>query len=120
MFHKPTDTECRLINGYAERAADGRFHHIELAHWFNSVGQDKPDSVNMLIAGTADWESTDLIDTVSWEAFQRGFPLTAQGDAVLDFFVYNTDEDFETSVQAHWEGGRLVRLTGTDSPTVEL
>ena len=122
MFHEPTDTECRLIRDYAKRTAHGRVRRIELGHWFNCVGHDNPNSVNLLIAGTADadWNDTDLNETVSWETFQRGFPLTDRGDAVLDFYVYDADDDLDTNVQAHWEGGRLVRLTGTASLTVEL
>lgn len=71
-------------------------------------------------------DNSDLHQTVPWSDLDYGVPLTIEGRAVVDFYVYEKrvgdTGDLLTNVQAHVETvdgkPRLVKITGTGMPAV--
>lgn len=115
--HLPTPDECQVIRDCAQRSAGRRAVRIEPG---SRVSLETGDfALNVaLISNDPDWENTDLHDFISWKFFRRdGFEFTADGRAIIDFYVYSVGKDgeLETNVTAYWDDGVLVRVDGTDN-----
>jgi hypothetical protein len=69
----------------------------------------------LLLTDDPDWAGTDLHDFGDWEdAFKRGFPLTEDARAMLDFYVYQRlpgdGRELVCNVQAEFDGAGLLAL----------
>lgn len=126
MLWKPTSAEKKALRGYAakyEKRRPGQLH-IEIGIRHN-LEVDRGTSVNvMLVSDLVDWDDTDLYDRCGWSDLDYGVPLTREGRAVVDFYVYerewNDHGDLLTNIQAHvaLKNGKPVlwKITGTMMP----
>lgn len=124
---KITPAERRAIRAFAARSEKLKPRQIKL-----SVGEryniddakkhldETRRSTNIyLVTDHPDWDDTDLYET--WDFFAKigSIPLTREGRALVDFYVYKNDRDEEllTNVQAYVETvdgkPKLVKLSGT-------
>lgn len=93
MHHTPTAAECRVIREHAlkesRRNGNGaRTVHIEPGIRYNT-DHDRGRSMNIaLISDDPDWNDTDLDTTASWSDFRKGFDLSTDGRAIIDFYLY--------------------------------
>jgi hypothetical protein len=112
---KPTPEECKLIRKSAENYARKRVK-LEVGTRYNVNDSTVPESSNLYLV-TQDrkgWNDTDLADTISWSDFKKnGVPLTLQGEALVDFYVYSlgSDGELETNVCVRYSLGRIQEVT---------
>jgi hypothetical protein len=117
--HKPTADEKRIIRDCAKRSADRKGIELQPGTRYHIGGpREVPAGGEINIAFVTDqpdWEDTDLDDFRDWETFSKGFLLTEDGRAIIDFYVYETRgwKELRTNVTAYWENGRMVRVEGT-------
>jgi hypothetical protein len=124
MNHRLTATERRAIRAYAARTEgmQPRQINIEVGVRYN-LKSGTPSTNVYLVDDTPDWDESDLHD---FEQFSAGYsvPLTREGQALIDFYIYRNDRDREllTNVQAYFEtvDGRvqMVKLDATGSHAV--
>ena len=128
MLWKPTTTEKKNIRAYAAKFEKLRPAQIiiEAGERVSLVTGNTSFNV-LLIDQTPDWDESDLHDTHGWtDTLTRGIPLTEDGRAVTDYYVYekvwNDHGDLLTNVQTHVAmlNGKptLWKLTGTMMPVV--
>jgi hypothetical protein len=93
---KPTPEECRRLREAGVKAANGR-RAISLepglrAPWGpNPSRPDAEPAINIaLVSADPEFADTDLFDYGSWSDFRLGVPLTADGRAIVDFYVRPT------------------------------
>lgn len=117
MQFRPTPAEKKIIRECASRAsrAAGCSTHVALmvAERIRIGGSIDKRHINVrLISADPDWNDTDLFDTLPWGRFAGVVELTEDGRGLFDFYVYEhtTSGELATNVQAHIEGGRLVRV----------
>lgn len=114
---RPTRTDIRLIRECAERDASLAVVTLELGLRHNTVDMTKPESGNVLLVTNHPVDptiDTDLADYAPWATFTRGYEAAEGGRGIFDFYVYERgpDRNCRTNVKAHYEGGKLVRITG--------
>jgi hypothetical protein len=113
---RPTSAERRFVRECAARSAGERRVEVCPSTRVLLEGDKTPQMNVALLTSDPSFEDTDLHDNaLRWSDFARGFELTEDGRAVLDFWVYSLGRDAElkTNVTAYYEAGRLVRVEGT-------
>lgn len=87
---------------------------------YNTEDNAKPESGNVLLVTSNPADptiDTDLADHVNWATFTRGVEAAEGGRGIFDFYVYERGPDRNCrTVKAHYEGGKLVRITGCRNP----
>lgn len=128
---KPNMGDRNTIRAYAERAAHPA-RNIEMEPGIRfALSDHERCGTNVLLVDlpygtgeTDDWEDSDLFSHSTWaELVNMGVPLTDDGRAEVDIYVYGTDDDgygLQTNIQLIIENGQLVRLDQTmgDSYTI--
>ena len=131
----PTPAEKRAIRTVAAMSENrkGSTVHIEIGERYaltraDNVPWQDTISINLLsFPGEKEGlDNSDLHQTVGWSELSHGVPLTSDGRAVVDFYVYEKlvgdHGDLLTNVQAHVETvngkPKLVKITGTGMPAV--
>lgn len=114
---KPTSAECAVIRAAAglEVNAPPRGLVLQPGWRFNTTRADVAASVNVaLVSDDADWGDTDLADYGRWAEFRKGVELTADGRAIVDFYVYRkgTYEELLGNVTVYYQAGRITRIHG--------
>jgi hypothetical protein len=113
MKHRPTSEEKRIIRECAQRASGHK--RIEISPSTRCNMKTGAEHMNIcFVSDEPDWNDTDLADNAyKWADFAKGFELTEDGRAILDFWVYSLGYhgELETNVQAYWIDGRLARVT---------
>lgn len=116
--HRPTAEEKRIIRDCAARGAGFRSVEVNPSTRVNLTDPDRGAAMNVLLV--ADHiDQTDLFDNAyAWSDFTRGFDMTDDGRAIIDFYVYNRGQypELQTNITAYWEKGRLVRVDDTSKP----
>lgn len=115
MLWKPTPSERRIIRDCASRSAGMRSVKIEVGERY-LIEAVNLTSINIrLLSNDPDWNDTDLYQSLPWSEFVRGVPLTDDGRALVDFYVYSPGEygELKTNVQACYEHGALQWVEGT-------
>lgn len=130
---KPTPAEKRTIREYAAHAARTSIHNITLEAGERTKLADAgyDTSINVLLVDpTEDWEESDLYTHVVWSTVIReGVPLTEDGRAVTDWYVYAVRDfgsypkgelliNVQTYVETVDGTPCLVKLTGTATAPV--
>jgi len=118
--HKPTSEEKRIIRRCAEKSAGyGRVEICPGSRYNVETGAGEC-GINFNIALVSDdpeWADTDLwSNAFTWRDFTKGVELTPDGRGIFDFYVYGPlgyHKELQTNVTAYYEGGKLVRVTGT-------
>ncbi|UVD36636.1 hypothetical protein RCXUPER_218 [Rhodobacter phage RcXuper] len=124
-------TDRRAIRAYAARAERLQPRQIDLDLGYRySISDVKknPHDVRIssnvyLVDETPDWEESDLHDLRKFSE-AKAIPLTRDGRALVDIYVYKNDADREllTNVQAYIEtvDGKpvMVKLAGTGSRSI--
>lgn len=105
MKYHLTNHDIQIIKEIAGRSIT----RIEAGIRFNMEDDTKPESVNILIVSdTGDWDETDLADHISLNELKKyGFDLDKNGEAELDFYLYNKDE-LVTNMSASFDTAGLV------------
>ena len=74
-------------------------------------------SINVLAVSrdpSGEWNDTDLYDKAPWSDVRKPIPLTAEGRAVLDFYVYEWERgevgDLVCNAQAEIDSAGLVAI----------
>lgn len=108
--YKITQAEADAIRDVAHRSTGA--NRIKLQPGIRVCLAQDVEDVNILLLPQND----DLADWMSWSVFRQGFNLTADGRGLIDIYVYGVgeDTDLKTNVKAVFEGGRLVRVDGSD------
>ncbi len=115
---RPSKEDVKRIRAFAvaeaSRWAGYRRVIIRPGIRYNTEGLFSGQSVNLrLVTTDLDWDDTDLYDTGDWQIdFVRGFPLDANGTALLDFYVYGAGEygELACNVQAEFDANGLLAL----------
>lgn len=122
MKHKPTSEERHIIRDCAARSAGYRRVEINPSTKYNLNDANRPEHMNIcFVSDDPDWNDTALADNAfRWSDFTKGFELTKDGRAIIDFYVYNIghDSELQTNVTAYWVDGRLDRVDDTCNGTV--
>jgi hypothetical protein len=117
MKYRPTKEDKQIIRRCAERSAG--YGRVELCPGTRyNTEQDRGEHMNIaMVSSHPDWDDTDLASNAwTWNDFTKGVELTEDGRGIFDFYVYgplNYDKELQTNVVAYYEGGKLVRVTGT-------
>ncbi len=113
---RPTAEQCRILRQCAINLCKGQKNVVlELAR-----RADNNDRLtNQLLLS----DDHSLDDFVSFTNFRKGTdPLTDDGRGLYDFYVslkYGShhhgtyEQELEDNIQAHYEGGKLVKVTGS-------
>lgn len=93
-----------------KQGAAGRIT-LEAGKRYSTLFEALPPSVNVLLVdGTPDWEDSDLADHVPLAVLAKeGIPATANGRAVVDFYVYGRD-GLATNCHGAWDRAGLVAV----------
>lgn len=78
------------------RHSRSRRFKIEIGERFNTEA-DLGTSINVLAVSrdpSGEWDDTDLYTTQDWGLIRKDIPMTADGRAILDFYIYEWDGDF--------------------------
>lgn len=111
----PTADDCRRIREFAKdesgRWTGRRSVTLEAGERYNLDDSTVAPSINILrVDACPDWNNSDLADHVPWADFRTyGVELTADGRAMVDFYVYN-GEGLACNVQAEFDASGLVAL----------
>jgi hypothetical protein len=121
VIWKPTKVECELIKKAAVMESSPHSSRVTLEpgiRYNREPGNDsKPESINIaLVTAMTDgsWDDTDLSEHTTWMDFKRGVELTADGKAIVDFYIYNRD-GLLGNVIANYEDGKLASIRGCHS-----
>src|SRR5690606_33304696 len=91
---KPTQEECDLIREAARREGPRRTIVMEVGCRFNVEREDLGSNINIrLLSDHPEWDDTDLSETEPWSTFRKGVQLTEQGEAIVDFYIYEMTRD---------------------------
>jgi len=119
--YRPTAEDKRIIRDCAQRSAGRARVEINPGKRI-SLTQDRGQHFNIaLVSDHPSWDDTDLYDNAfTWGDFTKGVELTADGRAIVDFYVYETTgwKELMTNVVIYVEGGQLVRVTGVGNGTM--
>ncbi len=113
---KPTTAECEIIKAAAGAEAGLSPRSLVLEPgWRCNTEREGPSSLNIaLVTNDPDWNDTDLGDYGRWVEFRKGIELTADGRAIVDFYIYRRGryEQLEGNVTVYYEAGRITRIHG--------
>lgn len=116
-MHKPTAWEKNIIRDCAKKSAGCKGVKLEPGERVRLGSQrgEPGDRYSLNLALLADddhLDNTDLFTTRPWRDFVDGFPLTGDGRAVIDFYVYETayPGDLMTNVMAYWRNNKLMMV----------
>lgn len=115
----------RAIRAYAARAErlQPRQIDLDMGERYNLADPSRSSCNVYRVDETADWEESDLRDFWKFSDVKT-IPLTRDGRALVDIYVYKNDRDREllTNVQAYVEtvDGKpvMVKLAGTGSRSI--
>jgi hypothetical protein len=93
-----TPADIKTLRAQVERVAKrhsrSRRFKIEIGERHN-VEQDRGTSINILaVTDHPDWDDTDLYMTREWDLIRKDIPMTDDGRAILDFYIYEWDGTF--------------------------
>lgn len=123
MIHKPTSEEKKIIRECAQRSSGYKRIEINPSTKVNLNDPSRGHHMNIcFVSDDPEFRDTDLFDNAfEWRDFTRGFEMTEDGRAIIDFYVYShpgENPELETNVTAYWEGGKLIRVDGTCNGTM--
>lgn len=110
-----TPADIRTIRAEVEKIARrysrSRRFKIEIGERHN-VEQDRGTSINILaVTDDPDWDDTDLYTTRDWAEIRKAIPVTEDGRAILDFYIYEFDGgDLVCNAQAEIDAGGLLAI----------
>ncbi|MNE35312.1 hypothetical protein D3C80_1290640 [compost metagenome] len=112
----PSREDIALIKHYASEEtglAAGRLI-LEPGAKFNIDDDDVITNINIaLVTKCTDdsWEDTDLFSCYELTEFKKGVELTADGKAIIDFYVSNKD-GLHGNVAVYYSAGRIDKIIG--------
>lgn len=113
---KPTAAEVRVIMAAAALETNQPATRIALEPGarFNLDNPKRGVSINIAqISDDTDWNDTDLDDFCTWQEFRKGVELTADGRAIVDFYIYSKRErELLSNVTVYYNAGRITRIEG--------
>jgi len=125
MKYRPTREDKAIIRACAVKSSGFTRIKVEPGIRQNIKVTTTPETsmnVALISSDPEGWNDTDLYDMREWSDFVAGFDLTPDGRGIVDFYVYSIagrgDYELETNVDAYWENGELVKVTGTGSGTM--
>lgn len=113
---KPTPAQCAAIRHAA--CLEGRAKRVVIEPGIRCGNERTSMNILELTSDPVDWEGTDLFDYGKWEGFKAGVPLTEDGRAIVDFYVFEMrtqhrrDTELLGNVTVTYEGGRITRIHG--------
>lgn len=116
---KPTPAEWQAIR-YAAHC-EGRASRIRIQPGIRCGNERTSMNILTLTDDPVDWEGTDLFDYGNLDDFKRGVPLTGDGRAIVDFYLFEMPTqrrpatDLLGNVTVTYEGGRITRIRGYDT-----
>lgn len=119
MSYKITQVEADAIRSVARRVSGYSHVRLDVGIREHLTDDTRPRNVNIaLVSDLPTWEDTDLFDYQPWADFRKGVELTADGRGTVDIYVmtaplFGGDAELLDNITAHFEGGRLARVTGT-------
>lgn len=118
MRWRPTPAEVKLIKQAAAREARIAFGSVilEPGYRYNTDDSTRPVSLNIaLVSDNPDWEDTDLSDYGPWADFRGGVDLTADGRAIVDFYIRKRNDswaELHGNISVTYAEGRIQRIRG--------
>lgn len=108
---KPSKEECALIRATAKLAVSG-LCKVEAGIRCNTkyAGVEQSFNIARVTKSPSDYTlDTDLSDFASWADFRKGMELGDNGNAIVDFYLFNRFE-LATNITVYYEAGRIQRI----------
>lgn len=109
---KPTRDETQLIRECAARETGLRAGSLSIEPGYRRNVDTGCSAMNVAaISDDPDWDDTDTIGVGRWTDFAAGVPLTNNGRAIVDFYLYGK-ERLRGNLTVTYAAGRIRAIHG--------
>lgn len=109
---KPTRDEKKLIRECAARETGMRAGSLSVEPGYRYNLNTGRIAMNIAtISDDPDWDDTDTIGVGRWTDFAAGVPLTDDGRAVVDFYLYGK-ETLKGNLTVTYAAGNILAIHG--------